>query len=226
MTLEKLKQYNGKNGQKAYIAYKGNIYDVSSSPFWENGIHEKMHEAGLDLTDLLEKAPHFEEVFDRFTIVDTLDQENNSKRGWVNWYHKYHPHPIFVHFPIALHLFAAGLNILFLFYHEPSFATAVFYSLFAATIMGLFAMLSGILSWWINYQLVFTHIFVIKLSLSIITLLLGIVAIDIYLDNPEVVYLSSPPSLFYHGTIFLTGITVIVVAYNGGKLTWPQKDSS
>ena len=226
MTLEKLKQYNGKNGQKAYIAYKGNVYDVSSSPLWKNGIHQKMHEAGLDLTNLMENAPHAEEVFDRFTIVDTLDQESNSKNDWIKWYGKYHPHPMFVHFPIALHLFAAGLNILFLFYQEPSFATAVFYSLFAATIMGIFAMLSGILSWWINYQLVFTHIFVIKLSLSIITLLLGIVAIDIYLDNPEVVYLSSLPSLFYHGTIFLTGITVIVLAYNGGKLTWPQKDSS
>ena len=226
MTLEKLKQYNGKNGQKAYIAYKGNVYDVSSSPLWENGIHKKMHEAGLDLTNLLENAPHSEEVFDRFTIVDTLDQESNTKRDWVKWYRKYHPHPMFVHFPIALHLFAVGVNILFLFYQEPSFATTVFYSLFAATIMGIFAMLSGILSWLINYQLVFTHIFVIKLALSIITLLLGIVAIDIYLDNPEVVYLSSPPSLFYHGTIFLTGITVIVLAYNGGKLTWPQKDSS
>lgn len=226
MTLEKLKQYNGKDGRKAYIAYKGNIYDVSSSPLWENGIHEKMHEAGLDLTNLLEHAPHAEEVFERFRIVDTLDQERNSKSDWIKWYRKYHPHPMFVHFPIALHLFAVGLNILFLFYQEPSFATAVFYSLFAATIMGIFAMLSGILSWWINYQLVFTHIFVIKLSLSIITLLLGIVAIDIYLDDPEVVYLSTLPSICYHGTIFITGITVIVLAYNGGKLTWPQKDSS
>jgi predicted heme/steroid binding protein/uncharacterized membrane protein len=229
MTLKKLQQYNGKNKNKAYVAYKGKIYDVSNSTLWNNGMHQGMHEAGHDLTQAMENAPHAEEVFAGFDVVDILDeddQKNEHHIDWAKWYRKYHPHPMFVHFPIALHLFAVGLNLLFLFYQEPSFATAVFYSLFAATIMGIFAMFSGILSWWINYQMAFTHIFVIKLSLSIITLLLGIVAIDIYLDNPEVVYLSSPPSLFYHGTIFLTGITVIVLAYNGGKLTWPQKDSS
>ena len=226
MTLEKLKQYNGRNGQKAYIAYKGNVYDVSSSPLWENGIHKKMHEAGLDLTDLLEKAPHTEEVFDRFAIVDTLDQESNSKSDWVKWYRKYHPHPMLVHFPIALHLFAAGLNILFLYYYEASFATAVFYSFFVATIMGVLAMFTGILSWWINYSMAFTQIFLIKLLFSIITLLLGIVGISIYLDNPDVVYLTSLPGILYHAIIFLTGITVMVLAYNGGKITWPEEESS
>ena len=226
MTLEKLKQYNGKNGQKAYIAYKGNVYDVSSSPLWKNGIHKKIHEAGLDLTDALEKAPHAEEVFVRFKIVDTLDQKSSSKRDWVKWYRKYHPHPMLVHFPIALHLFAAGLNILFLFHHDASFATAVFYSFFVATIMGVLAMFTGILSWWINYSMAFTQIFVIKLSFSIITLLLGIVGISIYLYNPDVVYLTSLTSILYHGIIFLTGITVIVLAYNGGKITWPEEESS
>ena len=226
MTLEKLKQYNGKNGEKAYIAYKGNIYDVSSSPLWKDGIHQKLHEAGLDLTEILEKAPHSEEVFARFMIVDTLDQENSSKRYWVKWYRKYHPHPMLVHFPIALHLFAAGLNILFLFYHEASYATAVFYSFFVATVIGVLTMFTGILSWWINYSMAFTQIFVIKLSLSIITLLLGLVGISIYLDNPEVVYLTSLPSILYHAIIFLTGITVIVLAYNGGKITWPEEESS
>ena len=224
MTLAKLKQYNGKNGQKAYIAYRGNVYDVSSSPLWKNGIHKKIHEAGLDLTDAMENAPHAEEVFVDFDIVDTLDQENNSKSDWVKWYRKYHPHPMLVHFPIALHLFAAGLDIIFLFYQEASFATAVFYTFFVSTIMGVLTMLSGILSWWINYQLAFTHIFVIKLSFSVITLLLGIAGISIYLNNPDVVYLNNLQSMLYHGIILLTGVTVIIVAYNGGKITWPDKE--
>lgn len=225
MTLKKLKQYNGINGQKAYIAYKGNVYDVSSSPLWKNGVHQKIHEAGLDLTGAMENAPHAEEVFSDFEIVDTLDEKDENKIDWVKWYRKYHPHPMLVHFPIALHLFAAGLNILFLFYHDASFATAVFYSFFVATIMGVLAMLTGILSWWINYSMAFTQIFVIKLSFSIITLLLGIVGISIYLDNPDVVYLTSLPSILYHAIIFLTGITTIVLAYNGGKITWPEEES-
>ena len=226
MTLEKLKLYNGINGQKAYIAYKGNVYDVSSSPLWKNGVHQKIHEAGLDLTAAMENAPHAEEVFADFEIVDTLDEKDENKIDWVKWYRKYHPHPMLVHFPIALHLFAAGLNILFLFYHDASFATAVFYSFFAATIMGILAMLTGILSWWINYSMAFTDIFIIKILFSVITLLLGIVGILIYLDNPEVVYLTNLPSVLYHAIIFLTGITVMILAYNGGKITWPEEESS
>jgi len=154
MTLEKLKQYNGNNGQKAYVAYKGKIYDVTHSPLWENGMHQGMHEAGIDLTDAMANAPHGENVFDGFDIVDTLDAEADDEDGekdknkidWIKWYRKYHPHPMLVHFPIALHLFAVGLNIIFLFNQDSSFATATFYSFFLATIMGLFAMLSGILS--------------------------------------------------------------------------------
>mgnify|MGYP000616029830 CR=1 FL=1 len=224
MTLEKLKQYNGKNGQKAYIAYKGNIYDVSSSLLWKNGIHKKIHEAGLDLTDAVEKAPHAEEVFSRFTIVDTLEKETKSKRDWVKSYRKYHPHPTLVHFPIALHLFASGLDLIFLFHHKSSFATAIFYTFFVATVMGVLAMLFGILSWWINYSLAFTHIFLIKLSLPIVTILLVIVGIMIYLDNPDVVYLTNLPSILYHSIILLTGLTLIIVAYYGGKITWPDKE--
>jgi len=72
----------------------------------------------------------------------------------------------------------------------------------------------------------FTYIFIIKLSLSIITLILGIIGIAIYLHNPSVVYLSTLPSIVYHGIIFITGITVIILAHHGGKLTWPDKESS
>jgi len=223
MTLEQLKQYNGQNNQKAYIAYKGNVYDVTNSPLWKNGMHEDMHEAGVDLTDALVNAPHAEEVFGKFEIVDTLDDESDKSRSaWVKWYYKYHPHPMLVHFPIALHLFAAGLDLIFLFQPKSSFATAVFYTFLISTVIGVFTMLSGILSWWINYQLALTHILVKKLIFAVITLILGIIGIIIYLNDPGVVYLTTVPSILYHGTVLLTGITVIVLGYYGGKLTWPD----
>lgn len=225
MTLEKLKQYNGQNKQKAYVAYKGKVYDVTGSHLWKNGIHKKIHKAGLDLTDAMENAPHTEEVFAGFTIVDTLDSNNRSKIDWVKWYRKYHPHPMLVHFPIALHIFAGVLDLIFFFLPKDSFATAVFYTFFVATVMGALAMIPGILSWWINYQFALTNIFVIKLVLSVITLLLGIVGIIIYFDNPDVVYTQSLPSMVYHASVLFTTVTVIIVAYYGAKITWPDKES-
>lgn len=226
MTLEELKQYDGQNGQKAYIAYKGKVYDVTSSPLWKNGIHQKMHKAGQDLTEVLKNAPHGEEVFARFAIVDTLDSTEEEKFDWVAWYRKYHPHPMLVHFPIALHLFAAGADLIFLFHPASSLATAVFYTFFVATVTGGLAMVPGILSWKINYNLAMTPIFIIKLLVSMLTLLLGIIAIFVYLENPDIVYGTSYESLLYHGIVLLTGMAVIILGYYGGKITWPDKESS
>jgi len=226
MTLDKLRQYDGKNGKKAYVAYKEKVYDVTGSPLWKNGIHKRIHEAGLDLTESMESAPHAEEVFADFTVVATLKKSENSKSYWIEWYRKYHPHPMLVHFPIALHLFAAGFDLLFFFQPKASYATAVFYSFFVATVMGALAMIPGILSWWINHDLAYTYIFVIKLSLAVITLLLGIVGIIIYCDNPDVVYLTTLPSILYHGIVLFTAVTVIVLAHYGGKITWRDKESS
>lgn len=226
MTLEKLQHYNGQNGRKAYVAYKGKIYDVTGNRFWKNGIHKRIHKAGLDLTEAMENAPHAEEVFYGFPIVGILKENYHAKSYWVKWYRKYHSHPMLVHFPIALHLFSGGLDLLFFFQPEASYATAVFYTFFTATVTGGLAMIPGILSWWLNYDLAFTTIFVIKLSLSIITLLLGIVGIIIYFNDPNVVYLMSLPSIIYHSIVLLTTFTVVVVAYYGGKLTWSNKESS
>jgi hypothetical protein len=91
--------------------------------------------------------------------------------------------------------------------------------------MGAIAMVPGLLSWWVNYHHAFTHIFVIKILVSILTLLLGIVAIFVYLGNPAMVYGTSYESILYHGIVLLTGVTVIILGYYGGKITWPDKES-
>ncbi|MCJ7793611.1 cytochrome b5, partial [Candidatus Bathyarchaeota archaeon] len=49
----------------AYLAYKGKVYDVAQSSFWLDGDHLGMHDAGKDLTEELEMAPHREENFKR-----------------------------------------------------------------------------------------------------------------------------------------------------------------
>lgn len=57
-TLEELKQYNGRDGQPAYVAYDGKVYDMSENGMWIDGDHEAMHSAGEDLTAAHEDAPH------------------------------------------------------------------------------------------------------------------------------------------------------------------------
>jgi len=72
VTRQELEENNGKNGKPAYIAYKGKVYDVSQSSFWLDGDHLGMHEAGKDLTEELEMAPHREENFQRVKLVGEL----------------------------------------------------------------------------------------------------------------------------------------------------------
>jgi predicted heme/steroid binding protein len=72
VTKQELAENNGKNGKPAYLAYKGKVYDVSESSFWIDGDHLGMHEAGKDLTEELEMAPHREENFPKVKYVGEL----------------------------------------------------------------------------------------------------------------------------------------------------------
>ncbi|MDO8949358.1 MAG: cytochrome b5 domain-containing protein [Actinomycetota bacterium] len=63
-TLEELKQFDGREGRPAYVAYKGMVYDLTESSMWDQGDHEGMHAAGGDLTADHEDAPHDEHVLD------------------------------------------------------------------------------------------------------------------------------------------------------------------
>ena len=62
---------NGQDKPEIWVAFLGNIYDVSESRLWRNGKHYE-HWAGQDLTEELKDAPHTEKVFEKFTIIGTL----------------------------------------------------------------------------------------------------------------------------------------------------------
>ncbi len=58
LTLEELKQYDGKNGNPAYVAVDGVIYDMTNLKAWKDGEHNG-YSAGNDLTDIIKnKSPH------------------------------------------------------------------------------------------------------------------------------------------------------------------------
>jgi predicted heme/steroid binding protein len=72
VTKQELQANNGKNGKPAYFAYQGKVYDVSDSSFWMDGEHMGMHDAGKDLTEELDMAPHRDENFKRVKFVGDL----------------------------------------------------------------------------------------------------------------------------------------------------------
>ena len=71
-TAAELAQHNGQNGARAYIAFKGKVYDVTDSPLWTDGDHLGAHQAGADLTAEIDAAPHGPENLDRVTLVGVL----------------------------------------------------------------------------------------------------------------------------------------------------------
>jgi predicted heme/steroid binding protein len=70
-----LARYNGKEGAPAYIAYKGKVYDASDSFQWKNGRHQVVHNAGEDLTEALEQAPHGVEMLERLPVIGILRED-------------------------------------------------------------------------------------------------------------------------------------------------------
>ena len=231
MTIDELKRYDGRNNTRAYVAYKNVVYDVTDSPFWKNGEHQGAHSAGQDLTSELLGAPHGDEVFKEFPVVATIDEIPHKeqtpsiervKTSLRTLYKKYHPHPMLVHFPIALHIFAAGLDILFLNVPKEAYAVGVFYSFFVATVMGFAAMIPGMLSWWINYNLSTHRAFMVKIVVATLTLGLGVVNIGLYFENPNIVYEYSSWGIIYHAIVLFTGATVIILGYYGGKISWGE----
>ena len=70
-TLVQLSLRNGVDRDEVWVAFKGNIYDVSLSRLWRKGQHYE-HWAGQDLTHELKDAPHTARVFDKFKIVGKI----------------------------------------------------------------------------------------------------------------------------------------------------------
>ncbi|MFO7576360.1 MAG: cytochrome b5 domain-containing protein [Pelovirga sp.] len=78
ITVEALSKFDGKDNRPAYVAYRGDIYDVTASSLWSHGNHVGRHPAGHDLTEVLQQAPHGEDKILNMPKVGTL--QTGSKR--------------------------------------------------------------------------------------------------------------------------------------------------
>lgn len=72
LTVEELAQYDGKDGNPAYVAVDGIIYDVTESDLWDQGEHNGF-EAGMDLTEgIKDVSPHGVSVLERMPVVGEI----------------------------------------------------------------------------------------------------------------------------------------------------------
>ncbi len=70
-TKSQLALRNGQDKPQIWVAYLGDVYDVTESRLWRNGKHYE-HWAGQDLTDELKDAPHTQKVFEKFKVIGRL----------------------------------------------------------------------------------------------------------------------------------------------------------
>ncbi len=228
MKREDLKQFDGKAGHPAYFAYKGKVYDISGSKLWKNGTHLNRHHAGEDLTDFLSMAPHAEEVLQQCEVVGTLDDEIaedisiDRMEVLRDWYRRFHPHPVTLHYPMGLFYFAAFMQLLYLVFRVSSFEHSAFYAFVGGTLTTIPAGLSGMFSWWVNYQMTLTRIFRTKIIFTLVMLVFGISGCILRFLYPEISSGTSPLSLGYNALLFLNVPVLTIVAFNGGKITWPS----
>ncbi|MBP1755225.1 MAG: Cytochrome b5-like Heme/Steroid binding domain protein [Firmicutes bacterium] len=72
-TIDELKTYDGQNGNPAYVAVDGIVYDVTDADGWNNGKHKNGIVAGVDLTSKLAESPHGAKVLNDLPVVGKLE---------------------------------------------------------------------------------------------------------------------------------------------------------
>ncbi|GEO66996.1 cytochrome b5 domain-containing protein [Levilactobacillus spicheri] len=70
-TVTELSQFDGQNGQPAYVAIDGTVYDVSAVDAWDAGQHHG-NVAGKNLSAAILKSPHGKGVLNKLPKVGIL----------------------------------------------------------------------------------------------------------------------------------------------------------
>ncbi len=231
---EKLADHNGKDGKKAYVAYEGKVYDITTSAKWKDGKHMMRHNAGEDLTGQISAAPHGTEVLEKFETVGTFvcavpDKADEPKLFWPlsRLYTKYpifkrHLHPMSVHYPIAFLMGSFLCCLIFLFFKHPALETTAFHLALLGTVTAPIALISGIQSWWLFYRLKKTKVILYKLFLAPLLVITAGTASIMHITNPGILVNGGIRAFIY---LVLLGACVPIVAtlgYFGGKMTFPE----
>ncbi len=227
ISQEQLKEADGQEGRESLVAVEGKVYDVSASKRWKGGRHMNSHAAGADLTAALASAPHGPEMLERLPLVGELQSEpepagHAAARGLLGWVLAQHPHPVSVHFPIALLVSAALFTLLGLLLDEPSLHRAALYNLGLGTLAVPAAMAAGLLSQRFNYAGVWSPLLRAKLAVSIPLFVLSTCTlyIRVLVIGPD----ATEGTLYwvYVASVLTLAPMVVSLGYLGGRITFPR----
>jgi predicted heme/steroid binding protein len=227
-----IKKYNGQEGQPAYVAAEGEVYDVSDSRLWKNGVHMNRHHAGQDLTNEFGAAPHGTEVLQKFQKVGNLKESTKNEQQlpipkWIahllNLYPflKRHPHPMVVHFPMVYYITAPIL--LFWFYlidTNESLIKAVFYMHVLGTISLPFAILTGWLSWKVNYLGKPIGYIKRKIMFTVVVLIFDVIVLISLSYQPEILISPHGLQIIIPVLVFSYLPIISIIGHHGGQLVY------
>lgn len=234
--LEELADMNGRDGKPAYIVHEGKVYDVGTSRLWAGGTHMRVHQAGRDLTDSLPKAPHGTEVLERFPQVGIVRAAKEpaaeataaaeAPSGTLSILDRYpflkrHPHPMVVHFPIALLISAGLFYVLYLISGIASLETTAVHCLAVGLVSTPVGIATGYLTWRYNYGSRPIRAVRIKIALSWLLLVVCAAALIWRIVDPGIAYGTGVLPGLYSVLILLPFPVVSIVGYYGGQLTIP-----
>jgi predicted heme/steroid binding protein/uncharacterized membrane protein len=220
LTLEELREFDGKSGKPVYVAFKGKIYDVSESPLWKTGKHQGRHPAGTDLTEAIANAPHAEEVLMRFPVVGEVRQEDPPQRTLAERVEGFHPHPMLVHFPIAYSIAIPILALIYISTHKSSFEMASYYLVMAALLTGAGAGLLGVFSWRISYEGRVKRVFALKAIYGVLLAVVVTTCVVWRSVDSDILVTGTSWSYVYLALLVILAPIVVMLGHYGAKILY------
>jgi len=232
MDKETLSKHDGREGHKAYVAVEGRVYDVTGNRLWKNGVHMNRHQAGTDLTEAIAASPHGKDVLSKLQDMGQMGPEKVDKPPFIPlWMHRWleaypffkrHPHPMVVHFPMAIFIIAPlFLAWYYLINPVPGLPAAVFYLYILGTLSLPAAIATGLLAWLVNYSGQPNPLIIRKTIFSLLLLICDGIVMAALIISPAILQDPSGTEWMIPVLIFLGLPLASIIGEHGGRLVFP-----